>query len=267
MPDQTKYTTKLSNARVLIIGGTSGLGYGLAEALLESNATIALASSTPSRLSSAKASLLASYPSKASNISTFTVDLSQPATLDAQLSSLFESAVKEIGGDEGMLDHVVYTAGDALFMTSIEDLDIDKVIAAGSLRFFAPLMAAKYVQRYVRKDAASSYTITSGAVGEKPNKNWSVVASYAGGQHAMIRNLAVDLKPVRVNGVAPGAVDTEMWKMGEEAKKKMFEGIGAGLLTGRVGRVEDVVESYLAVLKDGNMVGTMIRSDGGHTIV
>ncbi|PVH97520.1 short chain dehydrogenase [Periconia macrospinosa] len=267
MADQTKYTTKLHNKRILIIGASSGLGYGVAEGVLEHGAKIAIASSNPTRIASAASSLAASYPSKSSNIHSFTVDLANHSTIEANLAKLFDDVVAAIGGADKKLDHVVYTAGDSLALTKIADLNIEAVLKAGSLRFFAPLLLAKFIPTCVVASPLSSYTITSGGVGEKPAPDWSIVASYCGGHHAMVRNLAVDLKPVRVNGVAPGAVDTELWNLGEEEKKKMFEVLGAKLLTGRVGRVEDVVESYLGILRDANMDGTMVRTDGGHTIV
>lgn len=96
---------------------------------------------------------------------------------------------------------------------------------------------------------------------------WSVVGAYAGGLHSMVRNLALDLKPIRVNGVSPGAVDTELWKVEGEEKEWMMESVAAGMATGRVGRPEDVAECYLACLRDGNMDGSMVRTDGGHMVM
>lgn len=52
--------------------------------------------------------------------------------------------------------------------------------------------------RYVQKSFKSSYTITTGGISEKPMPDWSVIAGYAGGLHSMVRNLALDLRPVRV---------------------------------------------------------------------
>lgn len=79
----------------------------------------------------------------------------------------------------------------------------------------------------------------------------------------MVRNLAVDLKPIRVNGVSPGVVDTEMWKMDEVAKKEFLKMSGLKMVTGQAGRREDVAESFLACLRDGNMSGSVVRTDGG----
>ena len=57
----------------------------------------------------------------------------------------------------------------------------------------------------------SSITFTTGAVSEKPIPNWAMINSYATGLQGMTRGLALDMKPIRVNLVSPGAVDTELW--------------------------------------------------------
>lgn len=79
----------------------------------------------------------------------------------------------------------------------------------------------------------------------------------------MVRNLALELKPIRVNGVSPGVVDTEMWTMSEEEKKGLFEYSKKTLFTGRVPTAEDVAESYMVIMKDWNMDASVVRSDGG----
>ena len=84
----------------------------------------------------------------------------------------------------------------------------------------------------------------------------------------MTRNLAVDLAPIRVNLVNPGAVETPLWgAMGEEAFEGMKKGIAARLLTGRMGRPEDVAEAYLFAMRDGNCTGSVIGTDGGGVLV
>jgi NAD(P)-dependent dehydrogenase (short-subunit alcohol dehydrogenase family) len=267
MSDQTKYTTKLHGARILIIGGSSGIGYGVAEACIEHGASVVISSSNQSRIDAAVSSIQAAYPSKTSNISGHPVDLGTPATLESELDQLFTAAVDKIGGDDGKLDHVVYTAGDALATVKIQDLTLDFITKAGQIRFFAPLLAAKFVQRHLVPSPTSSYIITTGAVSEKPMPDWSVVGSFSGGHHAMVRNLALDLKPIRVNGVSPGVVDTALWSMPEEEKLGMFKVLEGKLLTGKVGRVEDVVEGYLGLMRDRFVDGSMCRSDGGALII
>jgi NAD(P)-dependent dehydrogenase (short-subunit alcohol dehydrogenase family) len=144
---------------------------------------------------------------------------------------------------------------------------MQNIVRAGQLRFFAPLLLAKFLPTYLISSYKSSYTITTGTTSEKPVPNWSVVGSYAGGHHSMVRNLALDLKPIRVNGVSPGAVDTELWSMPTEEKDRMSKAIGEKMTTGRVGQPEDVAEAYLAIMKDRNMDGSVVRTDGGYMLM
>jgi NAD(P)-dependent dehydrogenase (short-subunit alcohol dehydrogenase family) len=84
----------------------------------------------------------------------------------------------------------------------------------------------------------------------------------------MTRNLALDIKPIRVNLVSPGAVDTELWdQLSREEREKLFASMEKGTLTGRVGAVEDVVEQFLALIRDKNVTGSIVRSDGGHLLI
>ena len=83
----------------------------------------------------------------------------------------------------------------------------------------------------------------------------------------MARNLAIDLKPVRVNLVQPGAVDTPLWRMSDEEKERTFGGVRAKAPTGRVAGPEDVAEAYLWLMKDWNVTGTVAASDSGSKLV
>jgi NAD(P)-dependent dehydrogenase (short-subunit alcohol dehydrogenase family) len=82
----------------------------------------------------------------------------------------------------------------------------------------------------------------------------------------MVRNLALDLRPIRVNGVSPGAVDTELWAMSASEKKAAMDAVAEKMTTGRPGQPEDVAESYLAIMKDVNMDGSVVRTDGGYML-
>lgn len=261
MSDQRKYSNKLQGSRVLIIGGSSGIGFCTAEACLEHGAVVTIASSNSSKISAAVSKLQSSYPSVRSNIHGSTVDLSKSETLESELKTLFEQTVERMGGEK--LDHVIFTAGDALATMKLADMTMNSILKAGQIRFFAPLLAAKFIPRYVKNSHKSSYTITTGSISERPMPDWSVIGSFAGGHHSMVRNLALDLKPIRVNGVSPGVVDTELWSMPREQKDKLMEQMSKKMATGTPGKPEYVAESFLSCMKDYNMDGAMVRTDGG----
>lgn len=188
-PDAQKYTTKLHSKRILIIGGTSGIGYCVAEACLEQGATVILSSSQPSRIESAIARLLKPYPSATNRLSGHACDLASPASAEENIEHLFAAVGQDSAGRK--LDHVISTAGDALATVPVATATLAQMQAAGMVRFFGPLLIARFATPWM--------------------KDWSIVASYAAGLYGMVRGLALDLKPLRVNLISPGAVKTELW--------------------------------------------------------
>ncbi len=86
-----------------------------------------------------------------------------------------------------------------------------------------------------------------------------------GGIEFFTRGLAVDLAPVRVNCVAPGAVDTEFFQAyGGESVLNQFK---ERTTTKTVGRPEDLAEAYLYCMRDHFVTGTVIGSNGGGLLV
>lgn len=140
----------------------------------------------------------------------------------------------------------------------------------GQIRLIAALLAAKVGSKYLDKSPYSSITLTTGSISQKPRPNWSMVAPFGSGLHAMTRNLALDLKPIRVNLVSPGAIETELWDNvtpDEKARKATFEQIAKTMPTGRLGQPEDVAEAYLFLMKDANVTGTIVDSNGGALLI
>ena len=255
MADTTKYSTKLSNAHVLIIGGSSGIGYCVAEASLESGARVTISSSQQSRVQSSIDKLLKTYPSAKDRVSGHACNLSGP-DLEESIKTLFEKV--------GKFDHVVFTAGDRLATMPLEEATLEKIQKAGMVRFFAPILVAKHLKKYISAGPAASYTLTTGSISERPMPTWSVVAGYASGLHAMTRNLAIDLAPIRVNLISPGAVQTELWdEMPADQFDSMKKSFEEKMATGAIGKPEDVAESYIYAMRDHNLTGSVISTNGG----
>lgn len=238
MSDSKKYTSKLTSTRILVIGGSSGIGFCVAEACLEFGATVIIASSNQSKIDSSVEKFLKTYPSAKGRISGYACDLSTPR-LEANIQRLFEQC-----GDK--LDHVVFTAGDKLAITKLEDASFEYIQSAGLVRFTAPLLVAKHAMKNINPGPASSITLTTGSVSERPNKDWSIVGSYATGLHGMMRGLALDLAPIRVNLISPGAVMTPLWDgLTPEQVDGFTKLVKDKCTTGEIGKPEDVAESYL----------------------
>ncbi|KIW27921.1 uncharacterized protein PV07_07616 [Cladophialophora immunda] len=253
MSGQLRYVQRLAGASVLIIGGSSGVGFGVAEASIEHGMTVHISSSDTSRIAAKVDQLKRSYP--AARVSGHVCDLGTIDTLEVNVKKLF--------GSVGNVDHIVYTAGDALAGVDIRQLDVATITKLGTVRFYAPLLVAKYALQHLTPTPSSSITLTTGAVAARPIPDWSVLGAFAAGLHGMVRGLALDLKPIRVNLVSLGAVDTEFWKMPAEDKQKIFRMREGKSLTGKIGRVEDVAQSYVYLMTDQNITGTVVSTDSG----
>lgn len=157
-----------------------------------------------------------------------------------------------------LLDHIVFTASDALAIVPLGNINLEAIHKAGHIRFAVPLLLAKLAPRYLKPGYQSSLTLTSGMGGEKPFPNWSLVAGYLTGLQGLTRNLALDLKPIRVNLVSPGVVDTPLHGLGG-VPDEMKESTALG----KVGTPEEVAEAYLYFMKDTNATGSCISTNGG----
>ena len=250
----------IANQSVLILGGSSGLGYGVAQLALTQHMRIFISSSSPERVSNAIDSLRKEFP--ASSIDGFPCDLKSP-NVESNLENLFVNIIAVNNGQ--LLDHVVFTAGDKLATKALSEIDIDFIRTAGQVRFIAPLLVGKLALRFINQSYKSSFTITNGVVAKKPQPDWSVVTGYMAGLEGMVRNLALDLKPVRVNLVTPGFVDTELWGTGEE-RKSLVEALSKKAFQGRVASAQEVAEAYLYLLKDTNATGAVVTTDGGYLL-
>lgn len=256
-----KYVSKLAGKRVLVIGGTSGIGLGVAEAALQNGASsVIISSSSTAKISSALERLKGNNSSSKSELIGFPCNLSSHATLNSEVENLFAEAAKG-----GKLDHVVFTAGDALTVGKLEDFKLDAIKQAGMVRFFAPLVVAQQLRKHLNESTGSSYTITTGGATEHVSKDWTIMQSYLSGLRGMTRSLAVDLAPIRVNAVGLGPTETEIWSHVKEMGywDNVTSRLKARMTTGAIGQVEDVVEAYLYLMKDKNASGSIVETTGG----
>lgn len=258
-----KYANKLQNKHVLVIGGTSGIGFCVAEACLEFGAIVTVASSRQENIDKTLKRLATSYPEAKDRISGHPCNLAGP-DVETNLKTLFEFATKD-----GKLDHVVNTAGDAFGLVGIADITPADIQKHGQVRFVGTLLMAKLAPEYMHQTKYSSITSTGGVNSSKPGAGWSAMAGWGSAKEGMARGLAVDLKPIRVNCVSPGAIETELWDafgLGGQ-KEKIREMYKAKTLVGAVGTPEDMAEAYLYLMRDAFVTGITLISDGGYVLV
>jgi NAD(P)-dependent dehydrogenase (short-subunit alcohol dehydrogenase family) len=238
---------ELSEKRIVVLGGSSGIGLAVAQQVVARGARAIIASSNADRVKQAVATL-------DGNAEGHALDLSN----ERDIQNFFQKI--------GDFDHLVFTAGDTLQLNELAATDLTKARHAFELRYWAALAAVKYASPHIRKDG--SIVLTTGVAGRRPHKGWTVAASVCGTIEALTRALAVELAPIRVNAVSPGVVRTNLWQnMSVKDRDQLYDRVGKSLPVGRVGEAHDVAQAYMFLMQEGFSTGQTIVVDGGTVLV
>ena len=235
------------NKRVVIIGGSSGIGFAVAEDAASQGADVVIVSSREERIQEAIRSIGGKAHGQA-------VDVSD------------EKAVESFFTKLGAFDHLVFTAGDSLQLHELTDTDLKQARRAFELRYWSALATVKYGSPQIRK--GGSIVLTTGIAGQRPQSGWVIAASVCGTVDALTRALAVELAPIRVNAVSPGVVRTNLWQnINSAEREQLFESVAKRLPVGRVGEAHEIAQAYLFLMKEGFATGQTVVVDGGTVLV
>ncbi|KKY32368.1 putative short chain dehydrogenase reductase family [Diaporthe ampelina] len=255
----------IAGQSILVIGGSSGIGAAVARLAFEQGVRVSIASSNASRVAAAVDKIQKAHPgggatsaAGAGSIHGFTIDLERP-DVERALEQLLADVT---GNGGGKLDHVVLTAGRPS-MRGLASLDRQFILAQSQLAVVAPALVAKLAPRFLNHGFRSSITFCGGRLFARPMPGWPTAAMSAGALEGLTRALALDLAPVRVNVVHPGATETEMWGATPEQRRPRREILARSALLGKVGTPEEVAESFLYLMRDSNITGTAIDTSGG----
>jgi NAD(P)-dependent dehydrogenase (short-subunit alcohol dehydrogenase family) len=237
----------LNGQKVVVLGGTSGIGLATARAALHEGADVVVVSSRQESVDNACADLGAQAQGHV-------VDLSR----EDAIARFFEQA--------GAFDHLVYTAGENLELGELATLSQDGARRFWDIRYWGAFAAVKYGVPHLR--AGGSIVLTTGIAGLRPRKGWTVAASICSAVEGLTRALAVELGPIRVNAVSPGVVKTPLWgAMSESERETMYREVGATLPVRQVGEVDDIAQAYLYLMRERYSTGQVIVVDGGTVLV
>lgn len=263
------HQNRIKDTHVFVFGGTSGIGYAIANMALYYGARVTISGSRQPKVDSQVKQLQSLYPNlPASNVAGHACDLSDVANIEANLTALFdkatESGIKKI-------DHIAFTAGDSVAAPSVKDITPQHILDGFNVRLIAPSIIAKLLTtgKYMPQSVNSSFTLTSGTNTHKPSPGWTFRATIGASVEGLARGLAVDLNPIRTNVVIPGAIQTELLqpmldRMDEEAAAKFTR---AYSLTNTLGQPEEIAEAYGYLMKDKFANGSQVTSDGGRLLV
>jgi NAD(P)-dependent dehydrogenase (short-subunit alcohol dehydrogenase family) len=240
----------LENQKVVVVGGSSGIGLGVAAAALESGAQVTIAGRSAEKLRKAAAALGAD-----GRVNTHVVDM----TDEGSVARMFEAV--------GPFDHLVSTAGAPPPGDPLAQTDLHAARAFIDNKLVGAIVLAKHAVKSLRR--GGSITLTSGINKDRPPvPGGAVVTAVAGSFGYLAHALALELAPTRVNVVSPGWVDTPMWdELVGPGKVAILDDMASRLPARRIASVADVARAYLYLMDSEFTTGDTIHIDGGQRLV
>lgn len=236
----------LFGQRVLVFGGSSGIGEATASQAASAGAQVTIASRQPARLEAARLRLPA-------GVQTEVVDLAS----DDQVAAFFERSPPW---------HHVVVAGSSTQVGPVRQLPLPQAEAAMRNKFWG----AYHVARSARIESGGSLTLVSGVYSQRPVVGAVLQGAINAALEALMRGLALELaaQRVRVNAVSPSTTATPLWdRLGTEGRERKFAEMAARLPVGQVAQPDDIAQAIWLVATNPFMTGSTVLIDGGDALV
>ena len=236
----------MSQRTALVVGGTSGIGLATARLLQARGATVHIAGRDKERLDA-----LADTDAEL-------VGHRADARNPDEMSALAEAT--------GSLDWLVLTAGGSEGPGPVADLDLTMLRRAFEAKFWPHVTTIQAVLPHLTPDG--SITLLSAITARTGMPGTAGIAALNGAVEALVKPLAVELAPIRVNAVSPGLVDTPWWNgLPEDAKREYFAHTAATLPVRHIASAQEIAEVVALAATNANLTGTIIETDGGARLV
>lgn len=234
----------LTGKRVVVVGGKSGIGLGVAQAAHAAGATVVVAG----RRAAAEHPELAPF---------------EQIALDVRDEAAVRAAFEAIGD----LDHLIVTAGPG-FGTwgGFMDEDMRGVRSYTEGKFLGSWACARYASP--RFGSGGSITFLTGGTAVRSKAGLAAVTSGFAAVEALARSLAIELGPIRVNTIRPGFVDTDFWTfLSETDAARIRDKVREHFPVRRLGTPADVGHAAVFLMTNPYVTGTVVEVSGGETLV
>ena len=237
---------KLNNQVVVVVGGSSGIGFATAKAAHAEVASVVIVGRSQERLNQTSAEI-------GSGVRGVLADVENEASVEAAFT------------DIGQFDHLFISAQDAA-TAPLSETTKNKFRPTLDSKIWGALHVVKHAASRISE--YGSIIFISGLAGRKGYPGFALAGAANAGIEAVARNLAVELAPIRVNTVCAGVIDTPMLDRVFGAQKlQVVEQIVAKLPVRRIGSPQEIADAVLFLMGNGFMTGTSLLIDGGDALV
>jgi NAD(P)-dependent dehydrogenase (short-subunit alcohol dehydrogenase family) len=232
----------LTGKRVVVVGGTSGMGLATVRLAAQLGADVVAAGRRPPEGRSA-------------------VD----GVRQAQVDVTDEASVRALFDDVGELDHLLVTSSPGSPGPFLEqDLAAARTFLDGKL--LGSWSCARYAAPLIRP--GGSITFVTGAAVVRPPRHAAMVTAAFAAVEALSRALALELGPLRVNTIRPGYTDSEMWSSLSAADRdELRRRVADAMPVGRMGTPEDIAHAAVFLMTSRQTTGAVLEVSGGETLV
>ncbi|WP_208640893.1 SDR family oxidoreductase [Streptomyces carpinensis] len=245
----TPHTTPgnpLAGQRVVVMGGSSGIGEASAVLFAADGAEVIITGRGQGRLDAAASRI-------GGKVTTYRLDASDRPAVDAFFA------------ESGPIDHLVIALSGAKGGGSFAELDLAELAEGFDGKFWPHANTLQAALPTLRRDG--SVTLVTAASARAALPGTAGLAAINGALEAMVPPLAVELAPLRVNAVSPGVVDTPWWDaVPAERRQALFDGFAAITPVGRVGRPEDIARAVHLLTANDFVTGVVLEATGGATL-
>lgn len=241
----------LAGQRIVLIGGSSGIGLATAKMAASRGASIVIAGRSAERLEAARREVGGRAEAHA-------------------LDATHEPSVEAFFAAIGAHDHV------AILVPTVPDAEIRKSVRGfadtpqGTMeivmrhKFWCQVFCARHARRHLRP--GGSIVFITGQAHRKSLPNYPLVAAADAAVEALARELAREFAPVRVNAVAPGLIETPLIRGLPAGHRDALEGLVGPQPVPRMGTVDEIAEAILWIMANGFATGTVLEVDGGYKL-
>lgn len=235
-------STQLENSRVVIAGGTSGIGRALAKMLVADKALVTVTGRDPAKLKAIKEEL--------PPVSAMGVDAGNRSALD----NFFR--------EEKEVDHLVIALSGGKGGGMFNTLSLADLREGFDEKFWAQVNVLQAALPYMRSSGSITLITAISATAKLPGT--AGLAAINGALELMVPILSRELAPLRINAVSPGVIDTPWWDfLPPAAKAQAFADFASKVAVGRVGRPEEVAATIRHFITATYVNGVVVGCHGG----